>query len=171
MKKNFLLLGSVLSVLVLAGAGCSKDNTPAPQPQTNNIEIEASSSVPKDSELPASQPTVSQPTAAEPITPKPVTPQPTSPPPQNTPVPQPEKKQIAIVNFSFSPASLTVKAGTIVKWTNDDQVAHSVKSDGGFTSSALLTTGQSYELKFNTPGVYSYSCGPHPSMRGQIIVQ
>src|SRR3954451_4443487 len=37
---------------------------------------------------------------------------------------------VAITNFAFSPASLTVKAGTKVTWTNKDGDAHTVTSTG-----------------------------------------
>ncbi|HSR89183.1 MAG TPA: cupredoxin family copper-binding protein [Candidatus Udaeobacter sp.] len=85
---------------------------------------------------------------------------------------QSEAAQVVISGFAFSPASLTVKAGTTVKWTNDDQAPHSiVSSDGQFTGSSVLSTGGTYQFKFDKPGTYTYSCGIHPSMHGQVVVQ
>src|SRR5690349_19293894 len=42
----------------------------------------------------------------------------------NTPTPAPPSSgnSVSIVNFAFSPASLTVKVGTKVTWTNNDKV-------------------------------------------------
>ncbi len=96
----------------------------------------------------------------------------TAAPQTSSPTASSESNQISIANFSFGPASITVKAGTTVKWTNDDQVMHNIKSDdGSFTDSANLNTGNSYEFKFDKPGTYNYSCGLHSSMHGQVIVQ
>lgn len=76
---------------------------------------------------------------------------------------------ISIQNFSFSPATLTVKKGTTVTWTNNDSVTHQIKSNA-FNSSPL-SSGQSFSFTFNTAGTFDYSCAIHPSMTGQIIVQ
>src|SRR4029077_8663521 len=51
---------------------------------------------------------------------------------------------VAIKNFAFAPAALTVKAGTTVTWTNQDTDAHTVTSqnNSGPLGSAALNTGQ-----------------------------
>jgi plastocyanin len=77
---------------------------------------------------------------------------------------------ITIQNFAFAPASLTVKAGTTVTWTNNDSPTHSVKWADGAAGSSPLTTGSSYTRKFATPGTYAYVCGIHASMHGTIVV-
>jgi plastocyanin len=41
---------------------------------------------------------------------------------------------------------------------------------GSNFNSGLIHKGQSYELKFNTPGSYDYQCSIHPSMRGTVKV-
>ncbi len=164
MLKKLLVLGSVLSALVLTGAGCVGS---APVvPQTNTPDQTQASDQPNNG-LPASQPNGSGSTASQPVTtPQPVPPQPTPPPAQS------QTHQVSIANFAFSPGSITIKAGDVVKWVNDDQVMHSIKSDSGaFPGSAGLNTGNTYEFKFTTPGTYSYSCGFHPSMHGTIVVQ
>ena len=80
-----------------------------------------------------------------------------------------ETKSISVKNFSFNPAELVVKIGTTVKWTNNDTAPHQIKSDT-FNSTAL-NQGNSFEFKFDTIGVYDYSCSIHPSMKGKITVE
>ena len=77
---------------------------------------------------------------------------------------------ITIQNFAFAPASLTVKDGTTVTWTNNDSPTHSVKWADGAAGSSPLTTGSSYTRTFATPGTYAYVCGIHASMHGTIVV-
>ena len=79
---------------------------------------------------------------------------------------------VSIMNFAFSPASLTVRAGTTVTWTNKDSDAHTVTSQGsgGPLASAALSTGQSYTYTFTKPGTYSYLCTIHPFMTATVTV-
>lgn len=81
---------------------------------------------------------------------------------------------IAIKNFAFSPAILTIKTGTTVTWMNQDGAVHQIASDPGTPvafNSGLLDTGKSYPFTFTQPGTYTYFCTVHPSMKGTIIVQ
>ena len=163
--KKLLVLGSMLSALVLTGAGCAAGDNNQAQPQQEST-TSAEQQTPQSS-LPESQsnaPATSQATAPET---KPATPAATTPA-----ATQPETREVTIASFVFSPASITVKAGTTVKWTNKDSAPHSiVSSDGQFAASAVLSNGGSYQLKFDKPGTYAYACGLHPSMSGTIIVQ
>lgn len=79
---------------------------------------------------------------------------------------------VSISGFAFAPASLTVKAGTTVTWTNKDSDAHTVTSQGsgGPLGSAALSTGQSYSYTFTKPGTYSYLCTIHPFMTATVTV-
>ena len=76
---------------------------------------------------------------------------------------------ISIKNFAFSPATLTIKKGATVTWTNSDSAPHQIKS--ATFNSAALNQGQSFSFTFNTAGTFDYSCAIHPSMLGKIIVQ
>ncbi|OPX61772.1 MULTISPECIES: cupredoxin family copper-binding protein [unclassified Methanoregula] len=81
---------------------------------------------------------------------------------------------ITIQNFAFDPPALTVKAGTVVMWTNQDSAPHAIVSDTGSPetfSSDTLSTGRSYSFTFNRPGTYPYHCSIHPSMTGTIVVE
>ena len=69
---------------------------------------------------------------------------------------------VTIDNFTFSPAPITVAAGTTVTWTNNDDIPHTVRAvDGSFHSKAM-DTDDSYAFTFTKPGVYSYFCSIHP---------
>ena len=77
---------------------------------------------------------------------------------------------VSISNFTFVPASEVVKTGTVVVWTNNDSVVHTVNG-GSIFSSAVLQPGDTFSFTFNQPGTFNYTCSIHPSMKGRIIVQ
>ncbi|MFG2887361.1 plastocyanin/azurin family copper-binding protein [Streptomyces sp. NPDC048297] len=79
---------------------------------------------------------------------------------------------VAIKNFAFSPATLKIKAGTRVTWTNQDTDAHTVTSagSGGPLRSAALATHATYSYTFTKPGTYAYLCTIHPFMTATVEV-
>ncbi len=79
---------------------------------------------------------------------------------------------VSIDNFTFTPASLTVKAGTTVTWTNKDDIPHGIAStNNAFKKSKALDTDDSYSFTFTTPGTYQYFCYVHPHMVGTVVVE
>jgi amicyanin len=82
-----------------------------------------------------------------------------------------DSNEVKIDNFSFTPKSLTVKAGTTVTWTNHDDIPHFVTSTEKKFSSPVLDTDQVFSFKFQEPGSYPYFCKIHPTMTGTIVVQ
>lgn len=76
---------------------------------------------------------------------------------------------VNIQNFSFNPATLTVKKGAAVTWTNNDSAPHQIKSAA--FNSELMSQGQTFSFTFNDAGTFDYSCSIHPSMTGKIIVE
>jgi len=78
--------------------------------------------------------------------------------------------QIAIQDFAFQPASVTVPAGTTVTWTNRDAAPHTVTFRNGTADSGELSGGQSFRYPFATPGSFAYYCRIHPHMTGVIVV-
>jgi len=79
--------------------------------------------------------------------------------------------QVVIENFSFAPATLTVKAGTKVTWINRDDVPHTVNENDKRFKSSTMDTDDQFSYTFSSPGMFSYFCALHPKMTGQIIVQ
>lgn len=116
------------------------------------------------SNAPAATPTTA-PTAAPTDTP---TSAPTDTP---TSAPASNGNSVAVANFAFSPASLTVKVGTKVTWTNNDSVTHTVTENQGAFDSGQLPPGKSFSFTFTKAGTYSYHCNIHPSMTATIVVQ
>ena len=80
-------------------------------------------------------------------------------------------KEVSINQFAFSPASLTVNAGTVVKWTNNDPVSHTVTSEDGTFDSGIMNQGAIYSHTFNAKGSFPYHCHLHPSMTATVVVQ
>jgi plastocyanin len=78
---------------------------------------------------------------------------------------------IVISNFMFSPMDTTIKAGTRVTWTNQDEEPHTIASSDGLFRSGALDTGESYSFEFDKPGTYHYVCTIHPRMIATITVQ
>jgi plastocyanin len=61
----------------------------------------------------------------------------------------------------FDPADISVSVGTIVRWTNRGDDAHTTTSDNGYWNSGSMYPGSYYAVRFNAPGTYSYYCQFH----------
>jgi plastocyanin len=77
---------------------------------------------------------------------------------------------VAIKDFAFNPAVVTVHAGGAVTWTNQDPTPHSVVDKGGTFKSAKLVKGATFTQTFAQPGTFDYFCGFHTGMKGQVVV-
>jgi len=81
---------------------------------------------------------------------------------------------VAIKDFAFHPANVTVRAGERVTWVNCDDPggdAHTSTSDANGWSSPLLPAGQHFTHTFGAAGAFPYHCEPHPSMTGTVTVE
>jgi plastocyanin len=74
---------------------------------------------------------------------------------------------------------VTVKAGTTVRWVNDDPVFHTVTSTdsldrlrpNGIFNRSLFARGDVFDYTFTRPGTYHYYCQPHSGfMTGTVRV-
>ena len=84
-----------------------------------------------------------------------------------------EETTTTIDDSTFTPAQITVRAGTKVTWVNNDDVPHTATSTAkprSFDSRTLDTDGK-FSHMFTTPGTYDYFCAVHPHMTGRIIVK
>ncbi len=87
-----------------------------------------------------------------------------------TPAESPAEVAVKIDNFVFSPNTITIAAGSTVRWTNHDDIPHNVVSDDKSFKSKVLDTDEAFTYTFSKPGTYSYFCGLHPKMTGKIVV-
>jgi amicyanin len=99
----------------------------------------------------------------------PAAPAPAGPAPAANPAPA-STVAVRIVNFKFTPATMTIKAGTAVTWTNKDAVGHTVNFHANGINSSVLNQGDTFSHTFSTPGTYAYICDIHPFMHGTIVV-
>ena len=77
---------------------------------------------------------------------------------------------MSIANFSFAPKTVTVQAGQMVTFTNNDAVAHTTTSDAW--DSKEIQPGSSYSLTApSQAGTYEFHCSIHPFMTGTLVVQ
>lgn len=76
---------------------------------------------------------------------------------------------VTIEGMAFSPASLTVKAGTTVTWTNNDNMPHTVTADNNSFTSKTLNKGDTYTHQFSAAGTYPYHCEVHPAMKATVV--
>ncbi len=83
----------------------------------------------------------------------------------------PPTVDVKIDNFSFTPATLTVKAGTQIIWTNGDDIPHTVVSEDQSFKSKVLDTDEKFTFTASKPGTYSYFCSIHPKMTGKVVVE
>ena len=82
-----------------------------------------------------------------------------------------DRFRVKIDNFSFTPPTLTVPAGTKVTWVNADDIPHTVVADDKTFKSKVLDTDEAFTYTFDKPGTYSYFCSVHPKMTAKIVVQ
>ena len=80
------------------------------------------------------------------------------------------QQTVAIQDFFFSPAQITVQPGTTVTWTNQGRAPHTVTADDGSFDSERLQPGQSFSHTFKNSGTVSYHCEVHPFMKGSVVV-
>jgi plastocyanin/uncharacterized membrane protein len=88
----------------------------------------------------------------------------------------------------FKPASITIPAGSTVRWTNASKDEHTVTDDAKVAADAKdvalpsgarpfnsgkIKPGGTFEQKFDVPGTYRYVCEPHEEMdmKGTIVVK
>lgn len=76
-----------------------------------------------------------------------------------------------VENWRYSPPVITVPVGTRVTWFNTGRRAHTVTSREGLFDSGPLDSSASWSYEFDTPGIYSYFCGPFTWMKGTVIVR
>jgi plastocyanin len=78
--------------------------------------------------------------------------------------------KVAIRDFFFDPALLSVAPGTTVVWVNEGAHPHTVTAFDGSFDSGVLMPGDAFALTFDGSGPVWYFCEIHPSMTGSVTV-
>jgi plastocyanin len=98
---------------------------------------------------------------------------------------------VVTISLKFMPETITVKAGTTVRWVNGEAILHTITSGawndvnaktglrGSETPDGLFdyrlspkgTEGDSFEFTFDKPGMYPYYCDIHMAMNAMVIVE
>ena len=146
MKRILVLL--FIAVFLVFSCGCTGASPSSPVPQ---------------SATPAPTPIV---TTAKPT---PLTQQPT----QITVTEEmtPTVSDITIMNSQLSRANITVRAGSTVRWRNEDiNTAHRIQFADKQFPIFLISSGQTFSQKFDRPGVYPYTCVVQMNEPGTVTV-
>ena len=79
---------------------------------------------------------------------------------------------VEIQNYTYAPKEVQIKAGDTVRWVNrEKRTSHSIlfPSEGGLESDRIFPD-ESWQRTFPKAGTYPYTCGPHPEMKGTVVV-
>lgn len=81
-------------------------------------------------------------------------------------------RTVVVKDFAFSPRTLTVARGTVVRWVFRDRAPHNVAARGPqrFSSGAPRMTG-AYAHRMTRRGVYRIVCTIHPGMQMTLRVR
>jgi plastocyanin len=72
--------------------------------------------------------------------------------------------------YLYAPGTIRIRAGETVEWINDDAVVHTVTAENGAFDSRGIQPGGTWRARFDEAGIYPYYCGPHPFMKGVVVV-
>jgi len=198
-----IFLGAVLSALVLVGAGCNKETPPATQgtsaPETaatpaeenkEEAKTETSGTVKIDIRQ-DEQSAIPKALAGEKKEPAPSQNQPSSPSQPLNPgtdagasqlpapsVPTTKSFTITASQWTFSPNTITVKQGDLVRLrVNSIDVAHGLMIPD-YDINKVLNPGETVLIEFTADkrGAFSFRCSVqcgagHPDMKGTLIVE
>jgi plastocyanin len=79
--------------------------------------------------------------------------------------------RINMAAIAYEPARIEVKAGTVVVFTNNAPLQHTVTADDNSFDSGLIDAGKRWSRRFDSAGSYPFHCTPHPFMKGVIVVK
>jgi plastocyanin len=110
---------------------------------------------------------------SEPYPPWPPSTVPPAPPPVKSPSPieQKESAFVTITDEAFSPNTLIIGRGAMVRWINAGKEKHTITSERGLWDSGQIDPSAAYTITFTRSGTYQYHCNNHRGMTGTIVVQ
>lgn len=123
----------------------------------------------KKTQLPASQTAEPTPTTTN---------SPTTVPDEDTSSETEAVENVSLTPSGFSPASITIQAGTKVVWTNNSGTLATIDSDPHPVHTSYrplnleeFADGETLSLTFTEPGTYHYHDHLNPNFQGTIIVK
>lgn len=83
----------------------------------------------------------------------------------------PSATDVEMKNIKFVPATISVKVGQKITWTNNDGFAHNVTSTAGEKiASDNIEGGKTFEFTPKKAGTIAYTCTLHANQEGTITV-
>jgi plastocyanin len=152
------LLSLVPAALIIAACAAGPAATVAPgalsTPATSSAVVEAPRSASAPRPTPSVVPEPPQPSASA-----------SAVPGHDHPV------EVVIEDFAFNPATAEARVGQRIQWSNNDGEPHTVRSEDGEISSAIIV-GEPFEWTVTgTPGTeIAYICSIHPAMTGTVSI-
>ncbi len=77
---------------------------------------------------------------------------------------------ITITDSGYSPITVTIKAGTVIKFYNDGAAKHSASDDNGDWGTGTLNNNENFSRYFKVAGTYTFH-DAYGTAKGTIIVQ
>jgi plastocyanin len=85
--------------------------------------------------------------------------------------PAPKSYVISMQITGFEPTALTVKAGDRITWINKDLFPHTATADDKSFDSKSVAPAGTWTYLGGEPGVHTYICTFHPTMKASITVR
>jgi plastocyanin len=79
-------------------------------------------------------------------------------------------KKVDINNFAFHPATIRVKRGGKVAFTNSSDVTHTATRAGSFDTGHIKPE-TTKRVTFGRRGTFAYHCSIHSFMKGKVVVE
>lgn len=76
---------------------------------------------------------------------------------------------VVMKNMKYSPATIEIKKGDTVEWTNEDITPHTATAPQ--FDSGSLASDKSWKHTFTAAGRFPYGCTFHPDMKGVVVVR
>ena len=169
-----VLLWSGVAHAMAQEATTEPAEAPAETECVEDCEATAEESVPLEAEEPAEEAAVEpveRAVEAEPVAEEPEVPEADAP---SAAVSSAKRAAIAladqtvdIIDFDYSPGSVTVNVGDTVTWTQSGDEPHTVTADDGSFDSGEMGNGETFSMRFDSPGTYAYYCSLHGGPGGE----
>lgn len=85
--------------------------------------------------------------------------------------PSPDAVPASIFRNAYVETRIEITRGTTIEWLNSDRAVHTVTADDASWNSGAIQPGERWRASFHEPGLYTFHCGPHPFMKGVVIVR